>query len=667
MERVDVPAVRFAILGPVQVWRGATEIVVSSRYERLLLALLLARTGRLVEMSDIIDLLWDGDPPPTAVNMVHRYVGSLRRALQPGLPPRSSGTWLVRDVGGYCLPAGPGAVDLADFRERVGGARQLATVGDHAAALDAYIGGLQLSRGRCATGLGAAAESHPEFVAIEQEYLAAVRDATRSAVACGGAVRILPLVRAASLRSPLDEALLAELLMLLAADGKQSEAIARYGEIRARLAEELGVDPGPELRDAYASVLRHGDLKAGSARNSAGLAAQPQTAIGRAVTPAQLPSDLRVFVGRTGPTSEAMSALTTGSASPPVVAIDGMPGVGKSTLAVHVAHRLAAAYPDGQLYADLRGHHPDDRSADPSEVLQAFLFALGVSQPDIPQSLDSRSALYRSALAARRVLVVLDNARDADQVRPLLPGAAGNAALITSRGQLRSLAISNGAILQSLDVLSEAEARHCIVERVGREQETAEPEVLAEIVDRCGRLPLALAIVAARVTADAHPSLGEIAADLRRTHGTLAGFCDDGLVRDLRSVFHSSYRLLSPGAARMLRLLSLYRGSEITVQAAATSIGGTVAHAREQMGELLRTRLVSRLRPSHFQLHILVRAYAAELRTALETEAGPEPARRSDGATAVQRPGTYRRRALLAPRMSEDVASRHGRNTTAVA
>ncbi|GAA2899602.1 hypothetical protein Acy02nite_60780 [Actinoplanes cyaneus] len=616
MERADTPAMRFAVLGPVQVWRGETELVIPSRYQRLLLALLLARTGRLVEMSDLIDLLWEGEPPPTAVNMVHRYVGALRRILEPGLSPRTSGTWLIRDVGGYRLLTGPCGSDLVEFREQIGAARRLAGVGDHAAALDAYLDALQLYRGRCATGLGPTAELHPEFVAIEQEYLAATREATRTAMACGGATRILPLVRAASVRNPLDEALLADLLLLLAADGKQSEAITRYGEVRERLAEELGVNPGPELRDAYGAVLRHGEPSIVPDRLGEVPVAPPATEAGIAVNPAQLPPDLGVFVGRTSQVAEAMASLTDRSASLPILAIDGMPGVGKTTLAVHVAHRVAAAFPDGQLYADLRGFHPDTRSADPSEVLHAFLVALGTSPADIPASLDSRSALYRSALTTRRMLVLLDNVRNADHVRPLLPGTAGNAVLITSRGRLNSLAISNGAILQSLDVLSVAEARQCFTERVAPAGTVQESAALAEIVDQCGRLPLALAIVAARATADVRPSLVEIAAEMKRAHGTLDAFSDEGLDRDLRAVFNWSYHLLSPGAAHLLRLLARHRAPDISVQVAAGLIGGTPAQAREQLAELLRTRLVNRSRGHHYHMHYLVRVYAGELCTA---------------------------------------------------
>jgi DNA-binding SARP family transcriptional activator/tetratricopeptide (TPR) repeat protein len=630
----DGDRLRFAVLGPVRVWRGATELVIGTKHQRLLLALLLAKAGRLVEVSELVDFLWGHDIPPTAVNMVHRYVGALRRVLEPGLPPRETGRWLLRDVGGYRLVLHDSCLDLAEFRAEVTAGRRLSGEGDDLAALDAFIAGLHLWRGRCAAGLGAAVDTHPEFVAIEHEYIGAVRDAAQAALRCGGAARVLPSLRDAAIRSPFDEGLQSELLLVLAADGNQSEAIAAYGRIRGHLTEELGVEPGPELQAAYRAVISRGDGAAVEAPTSGtpvatgAAAAVPPVPPMPAVPPAQLPSDLRVFAGRAELTRDGVRLLRGQRSSLPILVFDGMPGVGKTTLAVHVAHAVAPHFPDGQLYADLRGFDPDSRIAQPVDVLQAFLGALGVGQDVIPASLDARAALYRSMVAGRQMLIVLDNARDAQQVRPLLPGTAGHAVLVTSRGRLSSLAATNGAYLRSLDVLSVDDARDCLARRLGSARIAAEPRAVEQIIERCGRLPLALAIVAARAAADADHHLTAIAQELSSDTTTLDGFTDDELERDLRTVFTWSYRLLSPEAARMLRLLSLHPGPEVTVEVAASLAGVAPEHARSQMTELVRTRLLNRQQSNRYRLHDLVRAYAAELRAGEESLSAQDEARR---------------------------------------
>ncbi|MET1072974.1 MAG: AfsR family transcriptional regulator, partial [Umezawaea sp.] len=261
-------------------------------------------------------------------------------------------------------------------------------------------------------------------------------------------------------------------------------------------------------------------------------------------------------------------------------------------------------------------------------VLQGFLSALGVRHDTIPASLETRAALFRSILTGRKVLVVLDNARDTDQVRPLLPGTGGNAVLVTSRGRLAELGTVNGARLSSLDILPVPDAREFLVARIGRGRVLVEPAILDEIIERCGRLPLALAIVAARAAIEGDRSLTVIAADLRRGHGTLDPFSDEELDRDLRAVFTWSYRLLSAGAARLLRLLPSHPGVDVTVDSAASLAGVPGAEAREQMIELIRTRLINRHRPNRYQLHDLVRAYARELCAQHETSDHQRAARR---------------------------------------
>ncbi|MET0423167.1 MAG: BTAD domain-containing putative transcriptional regulator [Actinoplanes sp.] len=601
-----VPAdqqLRFGVLGPVTVWHGDREIAVGLGHERVLLAVLMARAGGLAAMSDLEQALWEGASPRTATNMIHRYVSLLRRRLEPALPTRSGGRFIVRDGAGYRLLAGPDNLDLLDFRARAARGRELAEAGEHVAALDRFLEALGRWRGRAGAGLGATAQSWPGFVALEHQYMTVARDAADSALRSGGAQRVLPAVREASARSPLDEALHARLLLTLAADGKQAEAVKVYGELRTRLTRELGIDPGPELRAAFRSVLRGGGTPAPPPGSGAAAPASPDR-------PAQLPSDLRMFVGRADELREGARLLRRRSVAVPVVAYDGVGGVGKTTFVVHLAHRLTADFPDGLLYANLRSA---GAGADPGRVLADLLTALGMASHRLPPGLDARGALYRSALAGRRTLIVLDDASDAAQIRPLLPGAGGNAVLVTSHGRLSGLATVHGADLRTLYRPEPAEARACIEARLGTPRTSAERAALDEIVDRCGRLPLALAIVAVRGRSDPRHSLISIAADLRPGAGALAAVPAGPLDRGLRSVFDWSYRLTSAGAAGMLRSLPHHGPGDITAESAAALAGLPVDEARSHLVELLRARLLNRHRPGRYGLHELVAGYAREL------------------------------------------------------
>jgi DNA-binding SARP family transcriptional activator len=604
-----VPAdrqLRFGVLGPVTVWHEGREIAIGLGHERVLLAVLMARAGGLVAMSELEQALWDGAPPRTATNMIHRYVSLLRRRLEPALPTRSGGRFIVRDGGGYRLPAGPDDLDLLAFRARAARARELAEAGEHVAALDRFLAALGRWRGRAGAGLGPTAQSWPGFVALEHQYVHVARDAADSALRSGGAQRVLPAVREASARSPLDEALHARLLLTLAADGKQAEAIQVYGELRTRLTRELGIDPGPELRAAFQSVLR-GHVTP-SPPPASGIEAPAAPA--NRDRPAQLPSDLRMFVGRADELREGTRLLRRRSVAVPVVAYDGVSGVGKTTFVVHLAHRLATDFPDGVLYANLRSTEAD---ADPGQVLADLLTALGIESHRLPPGLDARGALYRSALAGRRTLIVLDDASDAAQIRPLLPGAGGNAVLVTSRGRLSGLATVHGADLRTLYRPEPAEARACIEARLGSPRTSAERAALDEIVDRCGRLPLALAIVAVRGRSDPRHSLISIAADLRPRTGALAAAPAGPIDRGLRSVFDWSYRLASAGAAGLLRSLPRHGPGDVTAESAAALTGISVDEAKGHLVELLRARLLNRYRPGRYGLHELVAGYAREL------------------------------------------------------
>ncbi|GIJ57815.1 ATP-binding protein [Virgisporangium aurantiacum] len=366
----------------------------------------------------------------------------------------------------------------------------------------------------------------------------------------------------------------------------------------------------------------------------------------RRVTPAQLPADVARFTGRqaqldrltaaldaaaganaaaagTAAANEGSAAGTAGAdqgaadrhpAAVVISAIAGTAGIGKTALAVHWAHRVRHRFPDGQLYVNLRGFHPSGVVMDPAQAIRALLEALDVPRPRIPADLDAQAALYRSELADRRMLVVIDNARDAEQVRPLLPGAPGCFVLVTSRSQLTSLVAVEGAHPLTLDLLTEGEAEQLLASRLGADRLAAEPGAVAEIVTRCARLPLALAIVAARAATNPQFPLRAIADELRG----LDALADEDPSGDIRAVFSWSVATLTPAAARMFRLLGLHPGPDISAAAAASLAGER--HVRPMLAELTRAHLVVEAVPGRYTLHDLLRAYAAELATNEESE-----------------------------------------------
>lgn len=593
---------RFAVLGPLRAWRDTNELDLGPRQQRLALTLLLLRAGTLVQFADLKRVIWDAEPPPTADNMVHRYMGSLRRLLEPGLTARANGHCVVRDTGGYRLVLDdPSSVDLQVFRSRIRTARQLADADRNNEALNLYLAALTLWQGRCATGLGAAAEVHPEFVAVDREGGEATREAARVALLCGREAQVLPLLRDAAARHPLDEALQAELLLALNANGKQAEAIRAFADIRGRLADELGVDPGRELRAAYESILHQS-----SGGVTCGACPAP-------VAPAQLPPDLRFFTECGTLLGRAAGLIRSESSTVPILVFEGVPGVGKSTLAVHLAHQVVAKFPDGQLYADLRGFDKRGVACEPAEVLRAFLGALGVSAGAVPDSLNARATLFRSIMAGRRMLILLDNVRDAGQVRDLLPGTPGNAVMITSRRQLTGLAASHGAHLLRLELPTAADARTLLLKHLGSQWEDTDHEALDEIVEMCGRLPLALAVVAARLVAVDGWSLPGLAAELRVSRHRLLTLSDVHPDRDVRTVLSWSYRLVSPGAARMFRLLPLHPCRSSTLESAASLAGVPLPAARAQVVELAQCGLVEWRHATGYRLHELSALYALEL------------------------------------------------------
>lgn len=592
-------AVRLTVLGPVRAWRGDTEVDLGSPQQRALLGLLLAHAGQPVTVAEILTAIWGADPPASALNAVRRYIGVLRRLLEPGLSARESGRWLLRGGGGYRLHAGDECVDVLRFRRMCAEARD----NRRDNALPLFLLALGLWRGPAGAGLDPGVRAHPAFAALDRERLAAAQEAAALAIAESQPERALAALRDVASAHPLDEPAQAWLIRLLRAAGRQAEATAVFEAAHQRLGAKPGVDPGPGLRAALT------DDPAGPARRQPGLA-----------RPAQLPVDLPVFTGRQEQLAEAyalVDAAAAERASPRISTVTGMAGVGKTAFAVHWAHRIAGRFPDGQLYTNLRGFDPHGSAAPPDEVLRRFLEALEVPAQQVPADPVRQAALYRSLLAGRRVLVVLDDARDAEQVRPLLPGAPDCFVIVTSRDDLTALNAQHGAHRLSLHVLSADDAREMFERRLGYAGISADPQATEHIVDLCAGLPLALAIVAARAATHPEFPLDAIARHLLAGRGGLDAFADrSDQAIDLRAAFAMSYRILTADAAGLLRRLALHPGPQFDVGAAASLAGLPERRTRPLLAELTRAHLLEQPAAGRFILHDLLRAYATELASA---------------------------------------------------
>ncbi|RZU18001.1 BTAD domain-containing putative transcriptional regulator [Streptomyces sp. BK239] len=606
---------RFELLGPVRVMRADRELGLGFPQQRALLALLLAHAGRTVPTSEILDVLWAERPPASAPNVVRRYAAALRRLLEPESPRRAPGGRLLRRPGGYLLQAAQDEVDLLRFRELTRQGKRAAATGRPETAAGRFTEALREWRGPViAMGIPQRAREHVQFTAVEHELLHTAVLAADAALRCGRADQVLPALRRATALAPLDEPLHARLILSLAACGLQADALAAYDEVRRRLTADLGVSPGPELAAAHTSVLRQ---EAGRLRSGPTVRldrAAPVVHLRTSPDPrasARLPLETQEFAGRKAELD--WLAARSAEPGPTVLAVVGMAGVGKSALAVHWAHRTAGRYPDGLLYVPLRGTDPARPALDPSEGLRTMLTALGVPASQVPEGRAARAGLYRTLLADRRVLVVLDDAAGTEQTGPLLPGSPGCLTLVTSRDALPGL-IASGARPLRLEPPTAADAREILTRRLGAGRVAAEPAAVDEITARCGRLPLALTAVAERLRRQPETTLAALAAQLRAHESDLDAFDDvTGATPDVRTAFLASSRRLSPQGERLFRLLPRHPGPDLTATAAAHLAGLPLRRARILLGELADAHLVTEHAPARYTLHPLLRAHANEL------------------------------------------------------
>ncbi|HEU4422625.1 MAG TPA: BTAD domain-containing putative transcriptional regulator, partial [Pilimelia sp.] len=449
---------------------------------------------------------------------------------------------------------------------------------------------------------------------LETERLAAEADRNDRLLAGGQHAVVLGELASGTAAHPLDERLAGQLMLALYRCGRQADALHHYQQVRLRLAEDLGVDPAPPLKRLYQQILT-----ADSALTVAKIA-RPAPSV-TPPAPRQLPSPPTSFSGRTRELAALDAVMATAertATTVTVAAVSGTAGVGKTALVLHWAHHVAERFGDGQLYVNLRGFDPSGNVVDPGDAIRGFLDAFDIPPHRIPTSRDAQAALYRSLLANRRMLIVLDNARDAEQVRPLLPGTPGCLVLTTSRNQLTGLIASEGAAPVTLDLLTATEAGDLLARRLGPERVSADPDAASEIIARCARLPLALTIVAARAAIRPDLPLSKIAVELR---DGLDGFDGGEAANDVRAVFSWSYKALSDAAAQLFRLLGLHPGPDFTAQGAASVAGVPPARARSLLAELVRAHLLAEHSPGRYILHDLLRAYATEQTHAQDTDA----------------------------------------------
>jgi len=593
------------LLGPVEVWDGGDRLDIGSAKPSLVLASLAITPGQLVPWEALVNRVWGERLPGDPKASLYVYVTRLRRSLEP------AGVQILSRSGGYVCDVAPERVDLARFRQRVGRLRDAETAdaggpdtGEELAEALTWWRGTPL------------ANLAGEWVtrtrrSLNQERLAALLLLAGVRSRYGRLGELASDLLSASADYRLSEPLAEYVIRALVAAGRRAEALDYYADLRSHLIDELGEEPGPALQRLHVKLLRR-DPSLGDASTSRPDAPSAEPA---PFVPRQLPSVARHFVGRQTQLEALDALLANGQAGSAVLiaAISGTAGIGKTATAVHWAHKSARRFPDGQLYVNLRGFDPTGPPMTPGEAIRGLLDTFAVPKERIPHSLDAQASLYRSLLAGRRTLVVLDNAVDADQVRPLLPGSPGSLVLITSRNQLTGLVAGHGAAPITLDMLDDAEAEQLLSRYLGAERVAAEPDAARLLIQRCARLPLALAIAAARALLAPTLPLSSLAAQLAEAAGPLDALDTGDPATTARAVFSWSYLAQRPQAQRLFRLLGVHPGPDISVAAAASLAGLSTAETASLLSELTRAHLITELASARFALHDLLRSYAAEL------------------------------------------------------
>ncbi len=600
---------RFGVLGPLLVERGGQPVEPPrSGVLRGLLGVLLLARGEPVAVGRLAELVWQDRADRIGRGAVQVAVSRLRLWLwgQLGEPPGRPDRIRVEFAsGGYRLMVDHRAVDLGCLHERLGRAGQVEDAAERCELLASALG---LVRGPVLGDLSGLDATDPLLQSVED----AVRDAGlalgEAALAAGRPrVAAAPLGALAAAR-PLDEPVHARLIEVLAACGRPSQALDHYEELRVRLAQELGVSPSRQVQQAYLAVLAGDRVLPVSTHDATS---------GRAPALMLLPADIADFTGRARQL-QALGDLLAGSdrdgqqaTAVVVLVVTGTAGVGKTALAVHWAHRIADRFPDGQLHIDLRGYARPSPLR-PIEALATLLRLLGTPPDQIPVDVAEAAARYRSLLAGRRVLVVVDNAASVDQVRPLLPGSPGCLVVVTSRDRLGGLVARDGARRLTLDVLTAEEAHALLVRILGQDRVQAEPQATAELARVCAYLPLALRIAAANLTDHPHRTVAAHVAELSDGNRLAALQVPGDEDSAVRATFDLSYQAIPAEARRVFRLLGLVPGPDVTPAAAAALTDTTPAEAQRLLERLAGAHLIGQHAVGRYAFHDLLRLYARE-------------------------------------------------------
>ncbi|BCB85970.1 SARP family transcriptional regulator [Phytohabitans suffuscus] len=572
-----------------------------------MLAMLVVQSGRVVGLDELIDELWPADPPASAVPNARTYAANLRRLFDAAEPTRGL---VGRQGDGYLLRADRSDIDLHAFLDDCQSARDLWGGGEPAKAATLLTGALARWRGPMLAGVSQGPVLAARSAALEEERLAATEDLADIHLELGQPAEAARLMRDHAHMHPLRERAYGLLMRARVAAGDVAGALSAYAAARRALGEELGIEPGPELRRLHRAALKP--------------AAEPvpvaPTARPAASMPSWLPRRVADFTGRADLVARLLRAGREAGADPVIKVIDGMAGSGKTTLAVHVAHQLAEHYPDAQLFIDLQGHG-ESSPVEPAAALVTLLRQLGVPAERIPADVYDRVALWRNELASRRAIVVLDNAASTDQITPLLPTAPAAVVLVTSR---RRLAAMEGGHPESLPLLSPAEAIDLLASAVGPERVRAEPEAAGRVAARCGYLPLAIRLAGARLAHRPGWRLADLADRLGHQASVLAELTAEN--RSIASAFGLSYTPLREPTKRMFRLLGLWPGEHFPVEAAAALSGLSAPEAALVIDELVDRHLVEEPDAGRFRLHDLMREYAQALALAVHAPAEREAA-----------------------------------------
>jgi DNA-binding SARP family transcriptional activator len=602
------------VLGPFEAGVREHTLAVGGSRIRTLLALLTVNAGRVTGIGTLVEALWGGDAPPDARRTVRTYVSRVRRVLLPLAAELGTGDLITTHPAGYALRVPPEVVDAVRFERLVTAGREALAASRYPEARETLSEALALWRGDAYGEFAAVASLRSEGARLESLRLTATEDRVEAELATGASATLVEELTGLTERQPGRDRLWGQLVIALYRANRQAEALEAFSRARTQLVERFGLDPSPRLAEIHRQVL-DGDPRLLGPRPAPGAGPRLPVPVRN-----DLPGDIGDFAGREGELARLLAAREKAPDVTVVAAIDGMAGVGKTTLAVHAAHLLARHYRDAQLFVDLHGHTPGQEPTPPAAVLDALLRTLDVPADRIPADLHGRAALWRAELATRSVLVVLDNAADAAQVRPLLPGSPRSLALVTSRRRLLDL---DAAEVVSLDVLSEADAVVLFTGVVGRARGDAEAASVLDVVRHCGQLPLAIRLAAARLRTRQAWTVRYLARRLQHARWPLAELSAGD--RGVAAAFALSYEQLDDARRRMFRLLGVHPGPDFDAPAAAALAALDLTEAERLLEGLVDDHLLQQHAPGRYRFHDLLGRHART--TALDDE--PEADRRA--------------------------------------